>query len=63
MVSGDWIFGNMPLLFLIGIAIGLARNNDGTAALAAVVGFITMNAALGKDGGVARPGDQVLQWC
>lgn len=48
MVSGDWIFGNMPLLFLIGIAIGLARNNDGTAALAAVVGFITMNAALGK---------------
>src|ERR1043166_1315335 len=31
--SGDAIFGNLPLLFAIGVAIGLTEN-DGVAALA-----------------------------
>lgn len=48
MMSGDWIFGNMAILFLLGVSVGLAKNNDGTSALAAVVGFITMNASLGQ---------------
>ena len=33
--SGDAIFGSLPLIFAIGVALGLA-NNDGVAALAAV---------------------------
>jgi len=44
--SGDAIFSNLPLIFAIGVALGLA-NNDGVAALAAVVGYAVLQAALG----------------
>ena len=44
--SGSIIFGNLPLLFAISVAIGLA-NNDGSAALAGVVGYLMMNMAMG----------------
>src|SRR5436190_11274 len=44
--SGDAIFGNLPLLFAIGIAIGLI-NNDGVAALAGTVGWVVFLAAMG----------------
>lgn len=40
---GDIIFGNLPLLFAIGVAVGLAKKDKGTAALASVFGFIVMN--------------------
>lgn len=39
--SGDAIFGNLPLIFAIGVALGLA-GGDGVAALAAVVGFVVL---------------------
>ena len=48
MQSADMIFGNITLLFVIGVAIGLAKNNDGTAALAAVAGWIVFNASMGR---------------
>ena len=44
--SGGAIFSNLPLIFAIGVALGLA-NNDGVAALAAVVGYAVLQAALG----------------
>src|SRR5262245_2244670 len=44
--SGDAIFANLALIFAIGVALGLA-NNDGVAALAAVVGYAVLQAALG----------------
>src|SRR5438045_9572461 len=44
--SGDAIFGNVPLLFAIGVAIGLAEN-DGVAALAGTTGYVVFIAALG----------------
>lgn len=44
--SGDAIFANLPLIFAIGVALGLA-NNDGVSALAAVVGYLVMVATLG----------------
>lgn len=37
------LFGNLPLLFAIAAAIGLARDEKPTAALAAVIGFITFH--------------------
>lgn len=40
--SGDAVFGNMALLFAIGIAFGLAKDNNGAAALAGAVGFYVM---------------------
>src|SRR3954469_6970891 len=44
--AGSAIFGNLPLLFAIGIAIGLT-NNDGVAALAGTVGWVVFLAAMG----------------
>src|SRR3954447_23599938 len=44
--SGDAIFGNLPLLFAIGVAIGLTEN-DGVAALAGTTGYVVFLAALG----------------
>jgi PTS system glucose-specific IIC component len=44
--SGDAIFANLPLLFAIGVAIGLTEN-DGVAALAGTTGFVVFLAALG----------------
>ncbi|MEA1974997.1 MAG: N-acetylglucosamine-specific PTS transporter subunit IIBC, partial [Bacillota bacterium] len=40
--SGAAIFDNMALLFAIGIAFGLAKDNHGAAALAGAVGFFVM---------------------
>ena len=40
---GDIVFGNLPILFAVGVAVGLAKKDKGTAALAAVFGFIVMN--------------------
>lgn len=44
--SGAAIFGNLPIIFAIGTALGLAAN-DGVAALSAVVGFVVMLATMG----------------
>jgi len=44
--SGGAIFSNLPLLFAIGVAIGLT-NNDGVAALASTVGFAVFLATMG----------------
>ncbi len=38
--AGDAIFANLPLLFAVGVAIGMARKADGSTALAAVVGYL-----------------------
>ncbi|MBR0851637.1 PTS glucose transporter subunit IIBC [Bradyrhizobium diazoefficiens] len=43
--SGDAVFANLPLIFAVGVALGLA-NNDGVAAVAAVVGYYIMIATL-----------------
>jgi glucose PTS system EIICB or EIICBA component len=44
--AGGAVFGNLPLIFAIGVALGLT-GNDGVAALAAVVGFAVMIATMG----------------
>ena len=38
--AGGAIFSNLGLLFAIGVAVGLARENHGAAGLAAVVGYL-----------------------
>lgn len=40
---GNIVFGNLPILFAVGVAVGLAKKDKGTAALAAVFGFLVMN--------------------
>jgi len=44
--AGGAIFGNLPLIFAIGTALGLA-GNDGVSALSAVVGYVVMLASQG----------------
>ena len=43
--SGDPIFGALPLLFAIGVALGLTKN-DGVSALAATVGYLVLNGTM-----------------
>jgi PTS system N-acetylglucosamine-specific IIC component len=38
--AGDAIFANLGLLFAMGVAVGLARGNNGAAGLAAVVAYL-----------------------
>ena len=40
---GNIVFGNLPILFAVGTAVGLAKQDKGTAALASVFGFLIMN--------------------
>ena len=38
--AGGALFDNLPLLFAVGVAIGMAKKADGSTALAAVVGYL-----------------------
>ena len=44
--AGEPIFAGLPLIFAIGVALGVA-NNDGVSALAAVVGYVVMLGTMG----------------
>lgn len=41
--SGDAIFSNLALIFAIGIALGLAKDNNGTAALSGAISYLIIN--------------------
>ena len=58
--SGQVIFSNLPLIFAIGVALGLTKN-DGVSALAAVVGYMVMNATMGVMATIR--GLDVLKYC
>ncbi|MED4014744.1 glucose-specific PTS transporter subunit IIBC [Sutcliffiella cohnii] len=49
--AGDIVFANLPLLFAIGVAIGLA-GGDGVAGLAAMIGYLIMNVTMSVIGGI-----------
>ena len=40
--AGDALFANLPLLFAIGVAIGLSDDQHGSAGLAGIVAFLTI---------------------
>lgn len=44
--AGGIIFDNLPMIFAMGVAIGLA-SGDGVAAIAAFVGYLVMNKTMG----------------
>jgi PTS system glucose-specific IIC component len=44
--SGGVVFGNMPLLFAIAVALGFTEN-DGVSAIAAMIGYTVMLATMG----------------
>lgn len=43
---GSFVFGNLPLLFAVGVAIGMANKNKETAALSAVIGFLLFHTVI-----------------
>ncbi|MEA3319636.1 MAG: glucose-specific PTS transporter subunit IIBC [Bacillota bacterium] len=49
--AGSIVFSNLPLLFAIGVAIGLA-GGDGVAGLAAMIGYLIMNVTMSVISGV-----------
>lgn len=44
--AGEPIFANLPLIFAIGVAIGLT-GNDGVSAIAAIVGYVVLLGTMG----------------
>ena len=54
---GSAVFNNLPLLFAMGVAIGMAKREKEVAALAGAIAYITMNTAISAmitaKGGVA----------
>lgn len=44
--AGDIVFANLPVIFAVGVAIGLAKSDKGTAGLAALIGYLVMNATI-----------------
>ena len=55
--AGDAIFGNLGILFAIGIAVGLARENHGAAGLAGAVAYFV--ASKGTEAFIAVPAEVV----
>jgi len=58
--AGDAIFANLGLLFAIGVAVGLARENHGAAGLASVVGYLVTTK--GAEVLIAVPPDAVANF-
>ena len=44
--AGNIVFANLPILFAVGLAVGLARKDKGTVGLAAVLSMLVMNATI-----------------
>ncbi len=53
--AGSIVFGNLSLLLCVGLAIGLAKKDKGTAALAAVVGYLIMAGTITSMLGIFKP--------
>ncbi len=54
--AGGSVIDNLPILFAIGIGIGMAKNNDGAAALAALVSWLMITNLLSSDTVAAMTG-------
>ncbi len=46
--AGDAIFSNLPLIFAIGVSVGLSKDNAGASALAGAIGYLVFTAAIGS---------------
>ncbi|MED3965479.1 glucose-specific PTS transporter subunit IIBC [Niallia taxi] len=44
--AGNIVFSNLPLLFAVGVAVGLS-GGEGVAGLAAIIGYLIMNVTMG----------------
>lgn len=58
---GGVIFDNLPLIFAIGVAIGMARQEKSVAALAAAVSFLVMHSAISAMIGINGGADSLME--
>ena len=49
--AGDIVFTNLPIIFAMGVAIGMAKKEKEVAALSAAIGFFIMHASIGAMSG------------
>lgn len=59
--AGGAIINNMGILFSVGVAVGMAKDNDGTAALAALISWLVITTVLSPDGIAAFRGITVSE--
>lgn len=45
--AGDIVFGNLPIIFAMGVAIGMAKKEKEVAAISAAIAFFIMHASIG----------------
>jgi len=53
--AGNTVFANLMLLLCVGLCVGLAKRDKGTAALAGVVAYLVMNASIAAMLSIFRP--------
>lgn len=58
--AGNVVFANLSLLLCVGLCIGLAQKDKGTAALAGIVGYLVMNASIQAMLKVFNPDGQAI---
>ena len=59
ILAGSVLIDNMSLLFTLGVAVGLADEQDGTAALAGVISWLMIQKILSPDSVVILTGNRV----
>ena len=59
ILAGSVLIDNMSLLFTLGVAVGLADEQDGTAALAGVISWLMIQKILSPDNVVVLTGNRV----
>ncbi|GAA0338524.1 N-acetylglucosamine-specific PTS transporter subunit IIBC [Bacillus carboniphilus] len=47
--AGESVINNLPVLFAVGVALGMSRDKDGAAALSGLVGFLVVTTLLSTD--------------
>lgn len=58
--SGSVVFDNLPLIFAIGVAIGMAKQEKEVAALSGAIAFLIMHASIGALISAAGGSDKML---
>lgn len=59
--AGDIVFANLPLIFALGVAIGMAKKEKEVAALAAAIAFLIMHASISAMLTIYGGPDQMLE--
>ncbi len=59
--AGDIVFANLPIIFAIGVAIGMAKKEKEVAALASVIAFLIMHASISALIAIGGGSDNLLE--